>query len=228
METTERDNLHPEMPRIPGVNDGTALPEAVQASSQTALTRALFTVLILSVLGFGAWMMVRRTQREPTAQEASTSAAEENESSASPAQQATPSKLNVIGSLEQLAAPWAYKKFVFTNPVTHEEVPAILIHVPVAVGSRTSGYWAFSLNAPFERCQLEYTTNLALIASQYGYRASHPMVVAPCDGTVYDPLQVDTSGAWVRGAVVQGGGIRPPLQIDVKIEGHSLIADKME
>jgi hypothetical protein len=55
-------------------------------------------------------------------------------------------------------------------------------------------------------------------------------VAATCDGTLYDPLKLGTapSGAWVRGEIVQGAGIRPPLAVEIRVEGRNVIADKME
>ena len=92
------------------------------------------------------------------------------------------------------------------------------------------GLWAFSLQEPYGKCELEFVTDLGRLATQYGYRASHPMVVNPCNNTVYDPLKVGSLGGnvWVRGEIVQGGGLRPPLAIDVRVSGHSIIADRIE
>ncbi len=99
-------------------------------------------------------------------------------------------------------------------------------------GAATGGaaFWAFSLQAPFGRCELEFVTDLHTLAGQYGYRANHPMVVDPCNATVYDPLRMGTlpSGAWARGEVVQGVGVRPPMGIDVHVQGDRLLASKME
>ena len=56
------------------------------------------------------------------------------------------------------------------------------------------------------------------------------MVLAACDGTIYDPLRVGTSptGAWVRGEIVHGVGIRPPLAIEIRVKGNSIFANSME
>ncbi len=60
------------------------------------------------------------------------------------------------------------------------------------------------------------------MAARFGFHAAHPMVASPCDASVYDPLQMATidSGAWVRGAIVQGAGLRPPVVIEIKVEGE--------
>jgi hypothetical protein len=90
--------------------------------------------------------------------------------------------------------------------------------------------WAFSLQGPFGRCDLEYVSDLEKLASQYRYNASHPMVVSPCDRAVYDPLKVGSLGGntWARGEIVQGGGLRPPISIEVIVSGRSIIADNIE
>ena len=135
-----------------------------------------------------------------------------------------------VATVEQLAAPWASKTFTFVNPKTQEVVPAMVIHLPGAASSRSSAYWAFSLNTPYQTCQLDFVTSISQLASKYGFRAEHPMVVSSCDGTVYDPLQVGSvpGGAFVRGQIVQGAGVRPPIAIDIRVEGHSVIADGIE
>jgi hypothetical protein len=77
---------------------------------------------------------------------------------------------------------------------------------------------------------LEFVTNLAALASNYHFKAVHPMVVNPCDASVYDPLNVGPLGGntWARGKVVQGNSLRPPIAIDVKVRGRSIIADGIE
>jgi hypothetical protein len=56
------------------------------------------------------------------------------------------------------------------------------------------------------------------------------MVVSPCDGTVYDPLKVGPLGGdtWARGEIVRGNSLRPPISIDVKLRGKSIVADGIE
>jgi hypothetical protein len=130
----------------------------------------------------------------------------------------------VAATVEELSKPWASKKFTFINPITLEHISAIVIRLP------GEGLWAFSLKGPYGSCDLEFVSDVSAIASKYGYKASHPMVVNPCDNTVYDPLKVGALGGntWVRGEIVQGSGLRPPISIDVKVSGRSIIADSIE
>ncbi len=90
--------------------------------------------------------------------------------------------------------------------------------------------WAFALQEPYGKCSLEYLADTGLLASKYNFQASHPMVVNPCNNTVYDPLKVGPLGdnTWARGEVVQGSALRPPLSIDVVVRGHPIVADRME
>jgi hypothetical protein len=131
---------------------------------------------------------------------------------------------NVVATVDELSKPWATKKFTFVKPVTQENIPALAVRLP------GGELWAFSLHGPFGRCDLEYVSDLETLASQYKYNASHPMVVSPCDRTVYDPLKVGSLGGntWTRGEIVQGSGLRPPISIEVIVSGHSIIADNIE
>ncbi len=84
---------------------------------------------------------------------------------------------------------------------------------------------------PFGTCQLEYVTNLNALRSEYNFRANHPMLGDPCTHTVYDLLQYDngaTDGGLVRGAIVHGVGVRPPMAIEIEVEGRHLRAVRME
>jgi hypothetical protein len=56
------------------------------------------------------------------------------------------------------------------------------------------------------------------------------MVVSDCEGTIYDPLKMATlpDGSWVRGDIVRGSGIRPPIAIQVQVRGREVVAARME
>jgi len=135
-----------------------------------------------------------------------------------------------IATVEELEKPWSAKKFTFVKPDTLARVPAMVVRLPGIPGDQSTAYWGFSLAAPFGSCTLDYLTDLNDLATRYNYSASHPMVAAPCDGTLFDPLRMGMtpSGAWVRGEVQQGPGIRPPISIRIQVKGRSLIADRME
>jgi hypothetical protein len=131
---------------------------------------------------------------------------------------------NMAATVDELSKPWDSKKFVYVKPYSKEAVKSMVIKLP------SGELWAFSLQEPYGSCGLEYVTDLDKLASQYKYRATHPMVGNPCSGAVYDPLKVGPIGGdtWARGVIVQGAGLRPPFSIDVMVNGRSIVADRME
>ena len=66
-----------------------------------------------------------------------------------------------IASIAEMAQPWTSKQFFIRNGLTGENVPGLLIRLPASSASQESGYWAFSMNAPYGNCQLEYVKDLA-------------------------------------------------------------------
>ena len=135
---------------------------------------------------------------------------------------------NTIGTLYELAAPWSSKAFRFVDPKTQQSVPAMVIHLPGPPAEPS--FWAFALTNPLSRCQLQYVTDLSVLSQRFAYSAQHPMVVSDCDAVLYDPLKMATlpDGSWVRGDIVRGGGIRPPISIQTELHGRDVIAKRME
>jgi hypothetical protein len=136
-----------------------------------------------------------------------------------------------IASIDEMAQPWTSKDFFYKNRLSGENVPAVLVRLPVGSGGQTTSYWAFSLKAPFGNCNLEYVGDIGKLRTEYGFRsAKHPMVGNPCSRTIFDPLKMMNipGGVWVRGAIVQGSALRPPLGIEVEIRGKQILAARME
>jgi hypothetical protein len=77
---------------------------------------------------------------------------------------------------------------------------------------------------------LEYVTKLSQLSTEFAFKASHPMVVNPCNKTIYDPLKVGSLGGdvLIHGDIVQGNGLRPPISINVRRIGDDIIADQIE
>ncbi|HVH72709.1 MAG TPA: hypothetical protein VNB49_16585, partial [Candidatus Dormibacteraeota bacterium] len=97
--------------------------------------------------------------------------------------------------------------------------------------SQASGYWAFSVIAPFGNCRLEYVTDLARLRNDYDFSATkHPMVGNPCSRTVFDPLKMTSlpGDYFVRGGIVQGSDLRPPLGIEIRVRGKEILAIRAE
>ena len=58
------------------------------------------------------------------------------------------------------------------------------------------------------------------------------MVGDPCNHTVYDLLRYGagsgSDGGLVRGEIAQGNGIRPPLAIEIRVDGKQVVAARIE
>ena len=136
-----------------------------------------------------------------------------------------------IADTAEMAKPWSSKEFYFRNALTGDNIPALIVRLPAGSASQANGYWAFAQKSPFGNCQLEYLTDLAKLKSEYGFKnANHPMVGNPCSRTVFDPLRMTNlpGNVWVRGAIVQGSDLRPPLGIEIKIQGKDILAVRAE
>ena len=222
------DRFHPEMPTIPGVASARPpSPEKSNGANSQRLPRILgvAAVAVAAVIAIVWW--VKSAPRKAADSAGADAALPESPAPRIPPLAAIPpahAGPSVAATVEELSKPWSAKKFIFVKPVTNENVEAMVIRLP------GGALWAFALQEPYGRCKLEFVTDTGQLAAKYGYQASHPMVVNPCDNTVYDPLKVGPLGAstWARGEIVQGGGLRPPLSIDVAVSGRSIIADRME
>jgi hypothetical protein len=221
------DRFHPEMPKIPGLT-GVRLPSpsVSNAVDTRRLAQILGGVAALAVVVFAIVWWVTNSSRKAVEISAAENAAPEAPppqlpSLAVPVARTGPKS---IATVEELSKPWSTKKFTFEKPPTGEEVPGIVVRLP------GGALWGFALQEPYGKCDLEYVSDTGLLASKYNFQASHPMVVNPCNSTVYDPLKVGPLGdnTWARGEVVQGSGLRPPLSIDVVVRGHAIVADRME
>jgi hypothetical protein len=222
--------FHPEMPQIPGVNDGSVAssPKASRTAGRNfAKIGGIAGAALL--IGFAiVWWIVsvwRRPSESPAPETASVGLSLPTQPSPEP-NVTTPASAvpGFAATVEELSKPWAAKTFNFVKPIGHENVKAIVIRLP------GGGLWSFALQEPYGRCNLEFVTDLNQLAMQYGYRAKHPMVVNPCNSAIYDPLKVGSAGGdvWARGEIVQGNGLRPPISIDVQEKGHSIIALRIE
>jgi hypothetical protein len=131
-----------------------------------------------------------------------------------------------VASPQDLAKPWSFAKFKM-QLATGDRASAMVVRLPSGAGA--AAYWGFLTVAPYGRCEMELEQDLAKITADYGYRARHPMVVDSCTQTVYDPLSYGgTHGVWVRGQVVKGAGLRPPLAIEIVLDKGSVVATRSE
>jgi hypothetical protein len=217
-----------DMPNIPGVTGAAHREE--QERTGTNWTRAAIAVAALLILGSaGAWMMTRTTHTEPAAvvPVLQPSPAVDELPARSVTHAATSSE---IGTTEQLANPWSAKKFTYTRPLNGQQIPAIAIRLPGTNGHTAASFWVILLKSPFGNCPLEYISDTKEVSSRFGFSSSHPMIADACSNTLYDPTRMGTlpNGSWARGEIVQGSGFRPPLQIEIRMDGDKLISVRSE
>jgi hypothetical protein len=233
------DPFKPQQPSIPGVApraesavpEPATAPEIPVAPSQQQAQRphtkliavAAGCVLIL-LIGLIYWG--RSASRKTVSVSSDTAVAPETAPVAAPKPQPSePTGPGVIATAGELAKPWAAKRFQYRNSLSSQLEPAMVVRLP------RGDYWAFSLIEPFGNCQLEFVTDLDKLKADYGYRADHPMVTNPCNRTVYDLLRYGggaSSDDLVRGVVVQGNGLRPPMAIEIQVHGNNIVAGRSE
>lgn len=237
-ETKKFDPFKPAQPSIPGVPAAapakpeeaaeTSEPEEPRAVGRRSIPSALWVVIglaVVVVLG-GIWMF-RSSGPDSKSQSASdalaVASAPERDADVPP--EHLPVAPGIIGATKDIERPWSSKRFLFRSDLSPQPVPALVVHLP------NGQYWGLSMIEPFGSCQLEYVTDLNVLSTEYDFRANHPMVGDPCTHTVFDLLQYAPGapdGGLVRGAIVHGAGVRPPMAIEIDVDGKNLRAVRME
>jgi serine/threonine protein kinase len=222
--------------QVSGVYAGPPPRSSLAAVKRIAIIAA--SVLLLAMLGSYALRTISGTHQSDLDALHPDSVRQDNASSALPpspeagsaagplyASQSNPE----VATASELALPWSSKRFFYRSLTHSKYVPALIIRLP-GPAAQSKSYWAFSLEAPFSQCQLEYIDDLAKLSSDYGFAAEHPMVVNPCSHTVFDPLHLKEipGNILVRGAIVQGYDTRPPYGIEVKVTANQIRAVAME
>ena len=231
-DATSKDRFHPEMPKIPGVNDGSFIPAPVARIGSPERNKIALIVGIsasaLLIVVAAMWWILNPRKTVSTRVTANNASALSSPDALPPPEPSfiAPEKdgPTITASADQLSKPWSSKTFAFVKPITHEHVDAIVIRLPDGI------LWSFALKEPYGQCKLEFVTDLNRLASEFDFRAGHPMVVNPCNRTIYDPLKSGPAGGdvWVRGEIVRGIALRPPTSIEVQSKGRSIIATRME
>lgn len=223
---SKTDPFKPQQPRIPGVSPGSGAKKSA-GNAQNIQEHMPPTWIILSVagallLGVGvAWWSHGTSAKgvEPDPLPAATATA--------PAPAKPAEKLRVgpgeVATTDELEGTWAARRFLFREKATGREVPAMVVHLP------GGAYWAFSLWEPYGNCEMEFVTDLGRLRTDYNYRADHPMVADPCNKSVFDLARYGNSpGGLVRGEIAQGAAVRPPMAIEIRIQGNKIVAVRME
>src|SRR4029077_16926649 len=223
------DRFKSEMPQIPGVSGSGSRPSA---APNPAIKLVIWLPALLLVALLGARWALRPKHVNPPP-------VEQQPQIEVPAPAPDPSTLLPhatdaapgIADVNEMAKPWSFKQFFIRNGFTGENIPALLVRLPGGSSTQTSSYWAFSMNAPYGNCKLEYITDLDKLKNDYGFRGpKHPMVGNPCSRTVFDPLKLSNlpGSVWARGAIVQGSDLRPPLGVELKVVGKNILAVRSE
>lgn len=219
------DRFKADMPQIPGVSSPATLP----ASHDSSLKLGLLAVLLVVFLG-ARWALHPR-QAEPSVADQPQievpTPAPDPTTLMPHATQVSPG----IATIEEMAKPWSSRQFFIRNELSGENIPAMLIRLPTGSASQAGGYWAFSVSSPYGDCRLEYVTDLAKLKTDYGFSAAkHPMVGNPCSRTVFDPLKMTNlpGDFFVRGGIVQGSDLRPPLGVEIRVRGKDILAIRTE
>lgn len=227
------DPFKPQQPRIPGVSESAKVaqnsaPPKFTDSSKNKKAEGLpaiwvaFIVLALVICIGVAWWTYRSFAKEVATVEKMDTPAPIVEEKPK-AEERMPIGPGEVATTNQLEKVWSSQRFMFRNTLTSEQFPAMLVHLPNGV------YWGFSLREPFGTCELEYVTDLAKLRDEYHFRADHPMVGDTCNRTVFDLTQYGTGpNGQVRGEIVQGSAVRPPMAIEIRTKGNQLIAVRME
>jgi hypothetical protein len=219
-----------EMPEIPGVSGESSSSRQLSANPAVLLVVGLLAVLLICFLGYRLLLRPKHAEvpSAPSPPQLEVPAPAADPSAALPrATAAAPD----IATVAEMAKPWTTKDFFFANRLTDRDIPALLVRLPAGSATQPEGYWAFAMTSPFGNCQFEYLQDMDKLKSEYDFRGvKHPMVGNPCSRTVFDPLKMTSvpGNAWVRGAIVQGSDLRPPLSIEIKIEAKSIQAVRME
>ena len=214
-----------EMPQIPGVQPGGKRSSG--GSRAPLMVIAGLVIVVFAAVAIGR--MVSRSHRSAAPADPPQVEVSEPDLGNPPPQVPPPNR--GIATVGELSKAWSSVQFDYRDPLSGEKFPALLLRLPVGSASHPAGYWAMNLKAPYNSCQLEYVSDLQKLRTDYGYGAAkHPMVGNPCSRTLFDPLKMTNlpGNIWVRGAIAQGSDLRPPLGIEIKIEGKDIFAVRME
>ena len=204
-------------------DEASATPSAAKPMSHKKVIGIAVGAIVFLLIASALWRG-RDSARNNDSSSATTAVSTDQDAQpAATSHKALPIAPGMIATAEELSQPWAAKEFIFHNQLTGSDVPAMVVHLP------RGGYWGFSLIEPYGTCRLEYVTDLAKLASVYHYRADHPLIADPCNKTLFDLLRyggpIDAS---VRGDIVSGSSVRPPIAVEIQQRGNEILATQIE
>jgi hypothetical protein len=229
------DPFKPRQPNIPGVlpsepkvraeaPENSGEPQPKEPPPIKMLIAAAVAVALITFAGLVYWHNSSAVKPAQTSAD-SAEAAPAGPAAAPKSAPSLPVGPGTIATTAELAKPWAAKRFIYRSILSGRDEPAMVVRLP------RGEYWGFSLIEPFGSCELEFITDLNKLKTDYGYRADHPMVGDPCNHTVYDLLRYGggaSNDTLVRGVIVQGNGIRPPMAIEIRADGKDVVAAREE
>lgn len=187
-----------------------------RASPAWALAGGAILVLVIAVLW---WAHSAGTNKRGSA--ASLSAHPSSDSAQAAQSTAMPVAPGPIATVTEMKDVWSTKQFVYRE-TNGDKSPALLVRLP------KDAYWAISLREPFGTCELEFAS-VQKLQSDYNLAAPYPMIGDPCTHAVFDLTQYsDGPNGVVRGAIVAGAAVRPPLAIEVTVKDGEIIASQEE
>src|SRR6202044_2846702 len=173
----------------------------------------LSTTGVVAVCLIAVWWLHGTTAKESnTGSETTAPTTTTVDSKPSPIPEPLPVGPGEIATTSELAKDWSARKFIFRDPLTSREVPAMVVRLPGGV------YWGFSLVEPYGSCEMEFVTDMEKLRTDYGFRASHPMVGDPCNRAVFDLTRYGSGPVGlVRGEIAHGAAVRPPMAIEIQV-----------
>jgi hypothetical protein len=210
----------PPRPEAPQFRNSAGVPE--KSSAQKSLSIAAI-VIVLVCLALYVWKHSSTPVHAPAAPAVAAAPVVDLPPVVAPSSPDMPVAPGPVATTAELAKAWSSKRFVFRATQASENIPALVVHLPSGV------YWGISMRQPYGTCELEYVTDLGKLERQYRFHADHPMVADPCNRVVFDLARYGTGpNGEVRGAIVSGRGVRPPIGIEVRVRGKQVFATQLE
>ncbi|HEX9531236.1 MAG TPA: hypothetical protein VGA58_00460 [bacterium] len=155
-----------------------------------------------------------------------------------------------VATLTELAKPWDFKYFVFTQKYPQytpegfkaANVPGVAVRLPykirlplewtkdlgLAPKITESDIYVCSRICPHLGCIFNYVANWPEVTAAYGGYVPppsrhHALMACPCHLSIYDPADRD-----VPGRVLSGPAPRPPRTFVFEIQGENIVATAVE